>query len=199
MIGVTIMSGGANFLRLRDQLMAGAPATVHAPDAISWPPGLPFNWALDYFDRIAAGNERPALRVVDDAGGDAALSFAALSARSSQVANFLASLGVGRGDRVLIMLGNVVPLWETMLATIKLGAVMIPATTLLQSRGPARPARSRAGPRHRHRRIAGGALCRPAGRADPRRDRRRAGRLDRLRGQRRRRHDLPARRRDAGG
>ena len=132
MIGVTIMSGGANFLRLRDQLMAGAPATVHAPDAISWPPGLPFNWALDYFDRIAAGNERPALRVVDDAGGDATLSFAALSARSSQVAHFLASLGVERGDRVLIMLGNVVPLWETMLATIKLGAVMIPATTLLQ-------------------------------------------------------------------
>src|SRR6478736_3279407 len=106
------MSGGAYFLRLRDRLMSGALASAQAADAISWPPDLPFNWAVDYFDRIAVGNERPALRVVDDAGGDESLSFAALSARSSQVANFLASLGVGRGDRVLIMLGNVVALWE---------------------------------------------------------------------------------------
>jgi len=126
------MNGGAHFLRMRDQLLAAAPAAAPGPGTIHWPPDLPFNWALDYFDRIAAGNERPALRVVDDAGGDTSLSFAALAARSSQVANYLAALGLGRGDRVLVMLGNVVPLWESMLAAIKLGAVVIPATTLLQ-------------------------------------------------------------------
>src|SRR6202012_6122502 len=85
----------------------------------------------DYFDRIAEGNEQAAVRVVDDNGRDEAVSYATLSRRSDQVANFLEDLGVSRGDRVLIMLGNIIPLWETMLACIKLGAVMIPATTLL--------------------------------------------------------------------
>ena len=42
-----------------------------------------------------------------------------------------AALGVRRGDRILVMLGNVVPLWECMLAAMKLGAVIVPATTLL--------------------------------------------------------------------
>ena len=60
------------------------------------------------------------------------MSFAALARRSNQVANFLASRGVGPGDRVLVMLNNEIALWETMLASIKLGAVVIPATTLLQ-------------------------------------------------------------------
>ena len=39
--------------------------------------------------------------------------------------------GIKRGDHLLLLLGNVVPLWETMLAAIKLGVVVIPATTLL--------------------------------------------------------------------
>jgi acetyl-CoA synthetase len=110
-------------------LAAGA---ANAPPRVEWPAGTPFNWARDYFDRIAAGNDQVALRVIDDAGVDQSLSYAELSRRSRQVANYLAGLGVGKGDRVLIMLGNVVPLWETMLATIRLGAVVIPATTLLQ-------------------------------------------------------------------
>src|SRR5690606_19072087 len=58
-------------------------------------------------------------------------SFAELRERSNRVANWLESLGVRRGDRVLLMLGNEVPLWETMLACIKIGAVVIPATNLL--------------------------------------------------------------------
>src|SRR5690606_1961919 len=52
-------------------------------------------------------------------------------ARSNQTANFLRSLGLRRGDALLLLLGNVVPLWETMLAAIKLGVVVIPASTLL--------------------------------------------------------------------
>ena len=126
------MDGGKAFIELRDRLLREGVSHEEASRSFHWPAVPHFNWALDYFDRIASGNDRPALRVVDDAGLDRALSFAALARRSNQVANFLASHGVGRGDRVLIMLGNVVALWETMLATIKLGAVMIPATTLLQ-------------------------------------------------------------------
>lgn len=96
-----------------------------------WPQLDEFNWALDYFDGMARGNDAPALWIVEEDGREEKLSFAQMSARSSQVANWLRSLGVQRGDRVLLMLGNQRELWETMLAAFKLGAVVIPATTLL--------------------------------------------------------------------
>jgi len=101
-----------------------------------WPDPVPFNWALDWFDaelaRNADSRDRPALWIVDSASNrETKLSFAALSRRSSQVANFLRAQGIKRGDHLLLLLGNVVPLWETMLAAIKLGVVVIPATTLL--------------------------------------------------------------------
>ena len=101
-----------------------------------WPDPVPFNWALDWFDAELAVNadsrDLPALWIVD-AGSDrqTKLSFAALSRRSNQVANFLRAQGLRRGDHLLLLLGNVIPLWETMLAAIKLGVVVIPATTLL--------------------------------------------------------------------
>src|SRR3954453_3048604 len=101
-----------------------------------WPDPVPFNWALDWFDAELAANadsqDRPALWIVDAAQDrQTKLSFAALSRRSNQVANFLRAQGLKRGDHLLLLLGNVVPLWETMLAAIKLGVVVIPATTLL--------------------------------------------------------------------
>ena len=96
-----------------------------------WPKLDRFNWALDYFDVMARGNTQPALWLVDEDAGETKLSFAELSERSDRVANALRRLGVRRGDRILVMLGNVVPLWETMLAAMKLGAVIVPATTLL--------------------------------------------------------------------
>ncbi len=125
------MDAARAFIELRDRLLWGGVSLAEARGALRWSNLEHFNWARDYFDRIAEGNPQAAVRVVDDAGRDEAVSYAALSLRSEQLANFLEDLGVARGDRVLIMLGNVVPLWETMLACIKLGAVMIPATTLL--------------------------------------------------------------------
>src|SRR5215475_14665972 len=101
-----------------------------------WPDPVSFNWALDWFDaelaRDPESRDRTALWIVD-AGHDrqTRLSFATLSRRSNQVANFLRAQGLKRGDHLLLLLGNVVPLWETMLAAIKLGVVVIPATTLL--------------------------------------------------------------------
>src|SRR5512132_1399847 len=97
------------------------------------PPALEeFNWALDWFDAIAAdGGDRPALWIVEPDGSETRRTFTELSVRSNQVANWLRKRGVARGDRVIVMLGNQVELWETILATMKLGAVMIPATTLL--------------------------------------------------------------------
>jgi acetyl-CoA synthetase len=101
-----------------------------------WPDPVPFNWALDWFDaelaRGADSKDRTALWIVDS-GSDRQTkrSFAGLSRRSNQVANFLRAQGLKRGDHLLLLLGNVVPLWETTLAAIKLGVVVIPATTLL--------------------------------------------------------------------
>ena len=126
------MADGKQFIDLRDRVLQPGLSPAAARAAFVHPPFDTFNWATDYFDRIAVANERPALRVVDDAGHDQSLSFAGLSRRSNQVANFLSAQGVVAGDRVLVMLGNVVALWETMLAAMKLGAVVIPATTLLQ-------------------------------------------------------------------
>lgn len=96
-----------------------------------WPELKTFNWALDWFDDYARDNHDPALWIVEEGGGELKRSFAEMSARSNQVANHLRSLGVGRGDRILLMLANQEALWETLLAAMKLGAVTIPATLLL--------------------------------------------------------------------
>ena len=126
------MEPADEFLAARDLLLrhAGDPET--AAREFAWPRLTTFNWARDYFDGLARRSEGIALRVVDDRGADRSLSFREMSAGSSRVANYLRDLGIDRGDRVLLMLSNVEALWESMLATIKIGAVMIPATTLLQ-------------------------------------------------------------------
>lgn len=125
------LSPARAFIRAREQLLRWRDDPEAAQRNFRWPALETFNWATDYFDPLARGNEAPALRVVSDALPERVLSFAQLARRSAQVANFLTAQGVGPGDRVLLMLGNVVPLWETMLAAIRLGAVMVPATTLL--------------------------------------------------------------------
>src|SRR5579863_9489129 len=123
----------ASFRAARDLLLRHREDYDAAVREFAWPELDEFNWALDWFDVIAAEHpDRPGLRIVSDSGSDVSLSYGALSSRSAQVANWLRGLGVRRGDRVLLMLGNVVPLWEVILGAMKLGAVIIPASTLLQ-------------------------------------------------------------------
>jgi acetyl-CoA synthetase len=125
------MSELDRFLAARDLLLSHRTDYAAACSKFEWPVLERFNWARDYFDRVAAGNDAPALHIVEESGDAARLTYAQLAERSNQVANFLVRHGAARGDRILLMLGNEVPLWETMLASIKLGAVVIPATTLL--------------------------------------------------------------------
>ena len=125
-------SPGAVFRAARDLLLRYREDYPTARREFGWPRLERFNWALDWFDVVAAEHpERDALRIIAEGGRDVRLSYADLSARSSQVANWLRDLGVRRGDRVLLMLGNIAPLWEVILAAIKCGAVIIPASTLL--------------------------------------------------------------------
>jgi len=125
------MSRVTPFLQARDFLQAHRTDYDTAYRDFRWPELTEFNWALDYFDDMASGNQAPALWVVNEDGSEEKRSFAEMAECSNRVANHLRGLGVKRGDCVLVMLGNEAPLWELMLAAIKLGAVVSPATTLL--------------------------------------------------------------------
>ncbi|MER5539543.1 AMP-binding protein [Streptomyces mirabilis] len=132
---MTVTNGATDeFRAARDFLLEHRADYATAYEGFDWPRPESFNWALDWFDVIARGNDRTALHIVEEDGERAEFSFAALSERSNRVANWLRARGVRAEDRVLVMLGNQVELWETALAAMKLRAVVIPATTLL---GPA--------------------------------------------------------------
>lgn len=119
------------FRAARDFLLRHREDYTAAYEGFVWPRPALFNWALDWFDVIAEGNDRPALHIVEEDGTESVTSFAAMSTRSDQVANWLRAQGVAAGDRLLVMLGNQTELWETALAAMKLRAVVIPATPLL--------------------------------------------------------------------
>ncbi|MFE4461337.1 AMP-binding protein [Nocardia tengchongensis] len=119
----------------RDGLLAAGTDYDAAVRDFEWPRLTgEFNWATDWFDVIARGNERPALWIVEEDGSEQRVSFDEMADRSDRVATWLSGLGVGKGDRVMLMLGNQVELWEAMLAVAKLGAVIMPTTGAL---GPA--------------------------------------------------------------
>ncbi|MFD6533724.1 AMP-binding protein [Streptomyces sp. NPDC060184] len=121
----------AEFRAARDFLLAHREDYDTAYAGFRWPRPEHFNWALDWFDVIARDNDRPALRIAEEDGTHHSHSFAELSRRSDQVANWLRMHGVRAGDRVLVMLGNQKELWESALALMKLRAVLVPTTTLL--------------------------------------------------------------------
>ena len=124
----------AAFRQARDFLFTHRTDYTTAHRDFRWPKLQEFNYALDWFDaELARGPlaNSPALRIAGEGAGER--SFKQLSDDSSRLANGLRGLGVKRGERILVMLGNVVALWEAMLAAQKLGAVVIPATTLLNT------------------------------------------------------------------
>ncbi len=127
-------TSAAAFRAARASLLAWREDYETAYRDFQWPVLTHFNWALDWFDTLAQDpttSSQTALWIARTDGSDTRLTFGELSARSNQVANWLRGAGVGRGDRLILMLDNQVELWETLLAGIKLGAVLIPASTLL--------------------------------------------------------------------
>ncbi len=135
-------SNTASYRTARDQLVATIADYDTALATFEWPRlSGAFNWATDWFDVIAGrscsgggirySNDRTALWIVEQDGSEQKVSFAQMAQRSDQVATWLRGLGVGKGDRVILMLGNQVELWESMLAVAKLGAVIMPTTGAL--------------------------------------------------------------------
>nr|WP_171169521.1 AMP-binding protein [Streptomyces sp. I05A-00742] len=132
--GAPASAGPDAFRQARDFLLAHREDYRAAREGFVWPRPEEFNWALDWFDPLARGNGSTALWIVEEDGGETKLSFDTLRRRSDRVARRLRERGVRAGDRIVVMLGNQAELWETMLAAMKLRAVVIPATPLL---GPA--------------------------------------------------------------
>ena len=120
------------FRRARDLLLELHDDHDRACAEFTWPEFDEFNWALDWFDAVARGNDRTALHVV---GGrvDERVSYADLAERSDRLANGLRAAGVRRGDRLLMMLDNQLAVWESLLAAMKLGAVVVPTFTTVST------------------------------------------------------------------
>jgi acetyl-CoA synthetase len=125
------MSSTEIFRRARDFLVQHREDYETAYREFRWPVLDRFNWALDWFDIVADGNARTALHIVEDYGAEVRLSYAELAERSNRVATYFRRHGVERGHRILMMLPNCVQIWEVMLAAMKLGACVIPASALL--------------------------------------------------------------------
>ena len=125
------MSATELFRRSRDFLIQHRTDYQTAYREFRWPVIDRFNWALDWFDLQAEDNGRTALHIVEEYGAEVKVSYAELAERSNRVATYLRRHGVRRGDRILMMLGNCVQIWEIMLGAMKMGAAVVPATTLL--------------------------------------------------------------------
>lgn len=114
----------------RDQMLQWRGKYDEAISDFQWPDvGPVFSWAVDWFDAMAKGNDKPALVLVEEDESRASYTFDELARRSDQVAAWLREQGVQKGDSVILMLGNQVELWEAMLAVMKLGAVIMPTTS----------------------------------------------------------------------
>jgi len=118
------------FLAARDFLLNAA-NYEQAKAHFEWPEIPDFNWALDYFDALAEKCSQPALQYVNDTGTERKFSFQTLKERSNQAANFLRSIGLAKGDRILLMMQNCPELFIVFLGAMKIGCVVIPASTLL--------------------------------------------------------------------
>lgn len=122
------------FRAARDRLLSLRTDYDAARRRFAWPRFEHFNFGLDWFDAVAATPERAeqdALVIVEEDGSALRLTYREMAERSAQVASWFREIGVRRGDRILLMLDNEVELWETMLAGIKYGAVLLPTTTML--------------------------------------------------------------------
>ncbi|MGB3829176.1 MAG: AMP-binding protein [Ornithinimicrobium sp.] len=124
-----------HFRQARDHLLQFRTDYDAAVAGFAWPEvGATFNWAHDWFDEIATENDIPALVVIGQDGQSTSVTFEQMRRRSNQTARWLAGRGVRQGDSVIVMLGNQVELWVSMLAIMKIGAVIMPTTTAV---GPA--------------------------------------------------------------
>jgi len=94
-----------------------------------------FNFAYDVADEIARREpERVALLWCDDKGNEQIFTFGQLKEQSDRAASLFRSVGIGKGDPVMLILKRRYEFWFCLLALHKLGAIGIPATHLLTTK-----------------------------------------------------------------
>ena len=109
-----------------------------------------FNFAFDIVDKLAEKSpDKLAMLHVDNNKTERRFTFTDISTASSRAANYFKSLGIKKGDRVMLVLKRHYQFWFAILALHKLGAIAIPATNLLQEHDFAY--RFNAAERQRHR------------------------------------------------
>ncbi len=86
----------------------------------------PFNWAVDWFDAVARGRSDIALWIHEEDGSQARYTYDEMVQRSDRLAAWFLAQGVRPGDRLLVILGNQVVIWDESMALMKIGAVIIP-------------------------------------------------------------------------
>ena len=92
-----------------------------------------FNFGFDIVDKIADKYpEKLAMLYVDKNHNEKRFTFKDIKRASNQCANYFASLGIGKGDKVMLVLKRHYQFWFSMVALHKLGAVAIPATNQLK-------------------------------------------------------------------
>lgn len=94
-----------------------------------------FNFGYDVVDAWADEEpDKTAMLWTDDHGRECRFSFADMRRESDRTASFFGSLGIGRGDKVMLILKRHYEFWFSIIALHKLGAVAIPATHLLTAK-----------------------------------------------------------------
>ncbi len=92
-----------------------------------------FNFGFDIVDAIADKYpDKLAMLHVDKHHNERRFTFRDIKRASNQVANYFKSLGIGRGDKVMLVLKRHYQFWFCMVALHKLGAIAIPATNQLK-------------------------------------------------------------------
>ena len=109
------------FIKARDALLRCRENYDEAYREFRWPDLDRFNWALDYFDRVAHGNERPALWLVTEGAKEVKLSFAELSERCDAGRDLPAVRAYDLDVPVILMTG--MPTVETAIEAVSLGAL----------------------------------------------------------------------------
>lgn len=90
-----------------------------------------YNFAFDVVDHWGEDAQKLAMLWVNERGEEKRLTFRDFTVRSNQVGNALRTMGIRKGDRILIMSPRLPEWWEAVLGIMKIGAISMPGTTLL--------------------------------------------------------------------
>jgi acyl-coenzyme A synthetase/AMP-(fatty) acid ligase len=90
-----------------------------------------YNFAVDVVDHWGEDAQKLAMLWVNERGDEKRLTFRDFTVRSNQVGNALRTMGIRKGDRILIMSPRLPEWWEAVLGIMKIGAISMPGTTLL--------------------------------------------------------------------